>query len=86
MDIQKEALLTEDAGRNFYRNVKSFSKAEKPKLFDVRDIMPEGMTDEQVAESLASYFNRVSDEFEPLTPDEIPCTGKKNCRNSTNTK
>ena len=39
--------------------------------------MPEGMTDEEIAESLAVYFNRVSDEFEPLSPEEIPCTREK---------
>ena len=77
MDIQRETLLAEDAGRNFYRNVKSFSTAEKPKLFDVRDIMPEGLSDQEIAESLAEYFNRVSNEFEPLTPDQIPCTRDK---------
>ena len=69
--------MAEEAGRNFYRNVKSFSKAEKPKLFDVRDLMPKAQTNDQIAESLATYFNCVSDEFEPLTPEEIPCTRDK---------
>ena len=77
LDFQKEALLSEDAARNFYRNVRSFSKAEKPKLFDVRDLMAQGQTDEQIAEDLATYFNHISDEFDPLTPEEIPCTKDK---------
>ena len=74
LDIQREKLLSSEASRNFYRQVKNFGVAEKPKLFDVRDLMPEGQTDEETAESLAVYFNRISDEFEPLQPEEIPCT------------
>ena len=69
--------MNEDSGRNFYRQVKSFSAAEKPKLFDVRDLMPEGQSDEDIAEELAKYFNRISDEFEPLGPGDIPCTRLK---------
>ena len=40
LDIQIEKLLDGDASRHFYRHVKSFGQAEKPKLFDVRDLMP----------------------------------------------
>ena len=42
---QKEGLLAEDASRNFYRLIKSFGSAEKPKLFDVRDLLPDGISD-----------------------------------------
>ena len=77
MDRQREGLLTEEAGRNFYRQVRNFGKTERPKLFDVRDLMPEGQTDEDIVENLASFFNRISDEFDPLSPEEIPCTMDK---------
>ena len=70
---QKGHLLAEDANRNFYRHVKTFNTVEKPKEFDVRDILP-GKSDKQVAEELAAYFNKVSQEFEPLQPCEIPRT------------
>ena len=76
-DMQKEHLLQEDAGRHFYRNVRSFGCAERPKVFDVRDLMPDGQTDEDTADVLAEYFNRVSCEFDPLGPDQIPCTRDK---------
>ena len=76
LDRQKESLLG-DGDRNFYRQVRNFGKAERPKLFDVRDLMPEGQTDEQTAEELASFFNRISDEFDPLGPGDIPCTREK---------
>ena len=68
MDILREHLLDEDAARNFYRHVKSFGKAEKPKLFDVRDLMPDGQANEETADLLAEYYNCVSMEFDPLGP------------------
>ena len=77
LDIQRAKLLAHDAGRDFYRQVKNFSTAERPKLFDVRDLMPDGQSDEQTAEELAKYFNRISDEFEPLGPGDIPTTRPK---------
>ena len=77
LDRQREELLQEDAGRNFYRNVRNFGKAERPKLFDVRDLMPDGQSDEDTANTLADYFNRVSCEFDPLGPGQVPCTRHK---------
>ena len=73
MDTQKTHLLAKDANRNFYRHVKSFSRFEKPAVFDVRSLFP-GSTDKQAAEKLADYFNEVSREFEPLEPHDIPCS------------
>ena len=73
-DCQKEHLLAEDANRNFYKHVRNFGKAERPKLFNVRDLMPQGQTDKETAELLANYFNRISNEFDPLSPEEVPCT------------
>lgn len=34
-------------------------------------------SDAQTAEVLADYFNRISNKFEPLSPEEIPCTKYK---------
>ena len=76
-DRQKEHLLSDEATRHFYRNVKSLGQAERPALFDVRALMPSGTTDEATAETLAEYFNRISDEFEPLGLGDIPCTRTK---------
>ena len=53
-----------------------FGKAERPKLFDVRDLML-GRSNKETAEELATYFNRILCEFEPLAPKEIPCTRHK---------
>ena len=73
MSAQKNRILEADANRNFFRHVRSFSRVEKPKQFDVRDILP-GRSDQQVAEELADFFNKVSREFDPLEPGQIPVT------------
>ena len=70
---QKGHILAEDANRNFYEHVKNFNTIEKPKEFDVRQLLP-GKRDFEVAEELAEYFNKVSQEFSPLEPSKIPST------------
>ena len=63
----------EDARRNFFRNVKAFQAKERPKAFDPMDLFP-GESEGQVADNLAKYFNRISCEFDPLEPADIPRT------------
>ena len=70
---QKDHILAEDANRNFYKHVKNFNTIEKPREFDVRSLMP-GKSDREVAETLAEYFNKISQEFDPLQPHQIPST------------
>ena len=77
LDKQKEHLLAEDANRNFFKHVRNFSKAERPSVFDVRDLLPGRDSDNEIAEELASYFNRISCEFEPLSAQDIPSTRTK---------
>ena len=71
MDTQKTHLLDKDANRNFYRHVKAFCRYEKPPVFDVRELVP-NKTDPEVAEELADYFIKVSREFDPIEPSDIP--------------
>ena len=73
MDSQRNHLLADNASRNFFRHVKCFSTAKKPAQFHVRTILP-NKKDEEVAEILAEFFNKVSREFEALQPHEIPMT------------
>ena len=63
----------EDATRNFFRNVKAFKTKDRPKQFDPMSLFP-GKNEEEVAKELASYFNRMSAEFQPLEPKDIPRT------------
>ena len=76
LESQKEGLLVQDAARNFFRNVRAFQSNEKPKQFDVRVLFP-GKNDAFVADQLASYFNRISHEFVPLEPSDIPRTHQR---------
>ena len=68
-ESQKKALLADDADRNFYKNTSN----QRPKTFHVMDIFP-GKDEQQVAELLAEHFNSVSNEFSPLSKEDIPDT------------
>ena len=70
---QKIYILAEDAARVFFKNVRRYKSADKPEVFDVRSLCP-GEPDEVVAEKLAEFFNKISMEFTPLEPDQVPHT------------
>ena len=71
---QKRNLLSNDAARVFFKNVKAYSSKERPPSFDVRSLYGADQSDFQVAEQLAEHFNGISCEFEGLDPDMIPTT------------
>ena len=70
---QRDKFSGLDAARNFFKNVKAFKSADKPKEFDIRDLRPDN-SDSETAAEVAAYFNRISCEFEPLEPHQIPST------------
>ena len=70
---QRQNFIGPQANTDFFRNIKNFSSAEKPKSFDVRSLRP-GVSDAEVAKEVAEYFNRISQEFRPLETNEIPTT------------
>ena len=70
---QRDKLLGPTASKNFFKNVKAFRTAEKPKNFDIMDLRP-GKSEGEVAAEAAAYFNRISSEFSPLEPRDIPAT------------
>ena len=74
--VTKENLLASDSQHSFFRNLRSFKTADRPKQFDVRLLFP-GKTDQEISELLADYFTEVSREFDALSPDEIPVTHSK---------
>ena len=73
MDMKKQQLVAPDANRSFFRLVKFFKTPEKSQTFDIRSLRP-GQSDQEVADELADYFNRISAEFDPLTQDQVPRT------------
>ena len=70
---QRDKFIGPQAHVSFFRNVKSFKSAEKPKNFNVRSLCP-GKSDKEVADEVAGFFNRISDEFSPLETHQIPFT------------
>ena len=70
---QRDKLLGPSATTNFFKNVKAFKSADRPKQFNIRELRP-GKTDLEIATEAAIFFNRISSEFEPLSPEEIPAT------------
>ena len=72
-EYQKRNLLSSDAGRTFFKNVKSYNCKEKPPQFDVRSLFP-NLSDLDVAEKLADHFNGISQEFDGLDPASVPST------------
>ena len=71
---QKRNLLSPDAGRTFFKNVKSYNSKERPPPFNVRDIFDSSLTDKEVSEKLADHFNGISNEFDGLDPSKVPKT------------
>ena len=59
---QREKITGPTASKNFFKNVRAFKSADKPKDFNIRDLRP-GKTEREVAEEAAAFFNRISDEF-----------------------
>ena len=73
LKIQRDKFIGPQAHVSFFANIKAFKSAEKPKSFDVRDLCP-GLSDIEVANQVASYFNTISQEFTPLSTHQIPFT------------
>ena len=67
---QKDHLLVHDANRSFFRIVKNYKSGEKTQDFVIRSMF-KGDADDAIAEKLADFFNRISDEFEPFAQEDI---------------
>ena len=59
LETQRAKFIGPDASAQFYKNVRSFQNAEKPRNFNVRDLRP-GKSDKEVADEVADFFNRIS--------------------------
>ena len=73
MEKHKIFITTPGAAATFFKNVRAYNSAEKPKIWDVKSIRP-SLTNAQLALELSTYFNKISGEFSPLKSSEIPCT------------
>ena len=79
LERQREKFSGPDAARNFFRNVKAYRSAEKPKEFSIHSLRPNNTEAETAAEA-AAFFNRISKEFTPLEPGDIPTTYHRDIR------
>ena len=73
--IERHKILITTPGANalFYRNVRAYNSAEKPKIWNVKSVKPE-LSDAQLALQLLEYFTQISNEFSPLKAHDIPKT------------
>ena len=67
---KKEKVLGADKN-NFYKCVNAF--LNQSERWDVRSMFPE-MGDVDIANEVAVFFNRISNEYPPLNPRDIPTT------------
>ena len=70
---QRDKITDPKTNAQFFKNVKAFSGVDKPADFNIKDLRP-GKTEQEIANEAASFFKRISDEFLPLEPDQIPAT------------
>ena len=57
--------------RKFFDNVRAFKDRKRPELWDVRSLWPD-KSDNEITNTLAGFFNKISCEFKPL--DAVPIT------------
>lgn len=71
LEKQRDKFFQADAAKHFHKNVKNFKSADKPKQFNVADLLPD-KTEKETAEAAAEFFYKISREFEPLAENDIP--------------
>ena len=71
MTVQRDVLLADDASRNFFKNAKAFKNGEKPKEFNVRELMPEA-SDTDIAEVSRSTSTRLVQSSVPSARTRSP--------------
>ena len=57
----------EASSGNFFRTIKSLRNEHAPEHWNIKQMFT-GESEEQIAEKSASYFNRISAEYEPIPP------------------
>ena len=77
-EVQKQALLSDDGGRLFFKQTKNYLSKQRPKPFDVMDMdLFADHCERYAVEHLAGHFNAISSEFSPLSMADIPQTHSK---------
>ena len=63
MNTQRASMLGQDAGRNFYKNVRVHDSKEKPPDIDPVDLFP-WFSDQKTSEALADHFTEIGRDFD----------------------
>ena len=66
--MKKKALEARNSKAYFYA-IQMLGSKEAPKMWELRVLFP-NLIDQEIAEKLAEYFNRISNEFIPLNKAE----------------
>ena len=56
-----------------YKALRNINCAERPSEWQINDLFPSEAT-ESIVEKLADFFSAISQEFQPLQPEDIPET------------
>ena len=68
---EEEKLTQPGSNRLAYRAIQNLRSHDKPKTWDIKSLNPK-LSDEELSEELAEFFNSISSEFEPLTNHDLP--------------
>ena len=68
-----ESLKAKGGGTIPYRILKELAIPDRPKRWTVNSWKP-GLSNQDIANNLASYFTRITDEFDPLPLEDVPTT------------
>ena len=63
----KAKAIEQGSTAKFYKAVRLFKDDEKPARWNLRDLFPED-PDAMIVEEVADFFNKISQEFEPISP------------------
>ena len=67
----RDKFTKDKCSKNFYRSINAIMRGCEQEAWDVRTLF-DGKSDVQIAESLAEFFNKISEEYNPLQDEEIP--------------
>lgn len=70
LEKQKANMKDNEASRLPYKAIKYIKSKEKPKRWSLNDLNPE-MPDQELSTSVATYFNKISNEFRSLQETDL---------------
>ena len=71
IEKKKKKLAAHGSHRKSYRAIQNLKSHDRPNYWSINELQPE-ISDEELAEDHALFFNKISDEFTPLRDDDIP--------------